>query len=52
MAQTAASIRTIDSWWRGDRVKPVTRRALEQAAKRLRIMIPHMPTRTVQEKTA
>lgn len=41
MVQTAASLKTIDAWWRGDNVRPVTRHALEEAAKKLRLMVPH-----------
>lgn len=40
MAQTGASTRTVDAWWRGEKVGPITRNALDKAAKRLRMIVP------------
>jgi hypothetical protein len=50
MAQTAASAATINAWWKGEGVKPITARALEQAARRLRILVPYPATERLGAK--
>lgn len=40
MAMTGADVRTIEKYWQGGRVMPMTRRALDGACRRLGLELP------------